>query len=125
MVKTLISALVAASFFLFGVIFEYHFVNRAFTDFDNRLEILYEKSESGTASVDDVLFLQRFWIKQKHGLHAVIPHAEIKEIDLWLSEAVRLTEQKKHDEAMQKVEVLRELCEQIPTNFKFRFENIF
>lgn len=125
MVKTLISTIVVVLLFAFGAVFEYKFIDKSFNEFDDRLAVLYEKSESKAATIDDVLSVQQFWIKSKKSLHAVIPHTEIKEIDLWLSEAVRLTEQNNFDEAMQKIEVLRELCEQIPTTFKLKFENIF
>ena len=125
MVKTLISTIVAVLLFAFGALFEYKFIDKSFNEFDDRLSVLYEKSESKDATIDDVLSVQQFWIKSKKSLHTVIPHTEIKEIDLWLSEAVRLTEQYNFDEAMQKIEVLRELCEQIPTTFKLKFENIF
>ena len=45
-------------------------------------------------------------------------------MDLWLSEAVTLVEDEEWADAISKVEVLRELTEQIPKTFTVRIENI-
>jgi hypothetical protein len=57
-------------------------------------------------------------------LHVFIPHTEIKEVDLWLSESVTLVQNKKWEDALSKVEVLRELAEQIPKTFTLKIENV-
>ena len=125
MVKTIVSALTASLLFIFAAAFEYKFVKASFEDFGDRLSTIEIKADEQTVTYDEVLALQKFWLNNKKGLHAVIPHTEIKEIDLWLSEAVMLSEQKNYEEVIQKIEVVRELCEQIPTTFMLRFENIF
>ena len=61
---------------------------------------------------------------KKKTLHVLIPHNEIKEIDLWLSECCGLLETKTFDDALTKLTVVSELIEQIPKTFSFRIENI-
>ena len=125
MVKTIISALVASALLILGVFFENLYVTKTFHEFDERLEILYDKEIEETAAYDDAISLMDFWHLKKADLHLVIPHTEIKEIDLWLSESVALTKQELFEEAAQKIIVLRELCSQIPLSFYFKLENIF
>ena len=85
----------------------------------------YEKVEEEYANREDVLAVQKSWLKKKSRLHVFIPHNEIKEIDLWLSESVTLVEKEKWEDALSKIEVLKELTEQIPNTFKVTIENIF
>ena len=53
-----------------------------------------------------------------------IPHNEIKEVDLWLSEAVTLIKNKDYKEALYKIDVTINLIEQISKTFSFSIENI-
>ena len=125
MLKTIVTTIIALVIFIFAAFCERIYVENTFNDLKNQIQILYTKTENDALSIDDVTALQSFWINSKQTLHSVIPHAEIKEIDLWLSEAVRLSGQKNSSEVLQKFEVLSELCEQIPNSFKLKFENIF
>ncbi len=125
MVKTLISVIAAILIFAGCAVAENYMIENSFGEFDERLALLYDKTLDESATVDDVLGVQKLWVDKKEILHVAIPHVEIKEIDLWLSETVRLVEQQKFLDAAQKIEVARELCEQIPRTFKVRIENIF
>ena len=107
-----------------GAWFESNFVNRQFNEFQTVLESLYEKVDDESAVMDDVYAVQKNWIEKKKYLHAFIPHNEIKEVDLWLSEAVTLVRDKEWSDAISKIEVLKELAEQIPRTFKILWENI-
>ena len=51
-------------------------------------------------------------LAKKKVLHIFIPHNEIKEIDLWLSESATLVRDKEWKDAISKIEVLIELSEQ-------------
>ena len=125
MKKTIITTLIAISIFLSGALIENIFLSRSFSAFQNNLKILYDKTELKSATLNDAYSTQEFWHKQKEYLHTVIPHTEIKEIDLWISEAVRLIAQKNFSEAQQKIEVLLELSNQIPSSFKIKLRNVF
>ncbi|MBQ4097833.1 MAG: DUF4363 family protein [Clostridia bacterium] len=125
MVKTFISMLVISVMLLVGAYFESNFINKQFDEFHDVLSVLYVKVDEETAVMDDVYAVQNNWLDKKKWLHAFIPHNEIKEIDLWLSESATLVRDKEWSDAISKIEVLKELCEQIPKTFRISWENIF
>lgn len=124
MVKTIVSMVLVSIILFGGALYESSFIKRQFVEFDSLLEILYEKVENETAIEEDVLSVQKNWLEKKKYLHVFIPHTEIKEVDLWLSESVTLVQNKKWEDALSKVEVLRELAEQIPKTFTLKIENV-
>ena len=124
MVKSFFSMIIVALILFVGAHFESKFVSDQFDEFHDVLEILYEKVDEQTAVYEDVYATQKNWLDKKRYLHAFIPHNEIKEIDLWLSEAVTLVRDKEWNDAISKVEVLKELCEQIPKTFSLSWENV-
>lgn len=124
MVKTIISMIVVSLIFFAGAIYESNFVKRQFAEFSNVLEILYQKVDDEIATQEDVYAAQNNWLNKKRYLHAFIPHNEIKEIDLWLAESATLVRDKEWNDAISKIEVLKELSEQIPKTFALSWENI-
>ena len=124
MVKTFISTIVVALLLCCLAVYESDFTKRQFEELSVVMETLYEKVDDKTAVEDDVYAVQKNWLDKKRYLHIFIPHNEIKEIDLWLSEAVTLVRDKEWADAISKIEVLRELSEQIPKTFKVSIENI-
>ena len=125
MVKTIVSIAVVTCLLVIGSLYEINHVNNQFDDFKEVLTVLYDKIEDETATTDDVYAVQENWLNKKKSLHVFIPHTEIKEVDLWLSETVRLVHDQEWTDAISKVEVLIELSEQIPKTFSIRIENIF
>lgn len=125
MVRSIISMLIVALLLTVGAIYESHFIQKNFNEFHQVLEILYEKVDEEVATQDDVYAVQKNWLDKKRYLHAFIPHNEIKEIDLWLAESVTLVRDKEWQDAISKIEVLKELTEQVPKTFLLSFENIF
>ncbi len=124
MVKAIISTIIVALILTGSAIYEDYFVKKQFTEFNQSLTQLIEKVDDQTAVEDDVYTVQTFWLEKKKYLHVFIPHNEIKEIDLWLAESVKLVRDKKWEDARSKVEVLLELSEQIPKTFTIAIENI-
>lgn len=125
MVRCIITILITSAIIIFGGIYENTFIRSTFDEIHVMLGEVQEKLELNTATEDDILAVQNFWIAKKKSLHAYIPHTEIKEVDLWISECVTYTKYKKYDDAEAKIEVVKELCEQIPKSFLIKFENIF
>lgn len=125
MVKTIISTIVAIILLAVGGILEHIYVQGSFAELRETLLCVYEKTEKEIAVKDDILGVQKQWISKKEKLHIYIPHADIRELDLWLSEAVTLIYEKKYADALSRLEVAIELTEQIPKNYVLRFENIF
>ncbi len=124
MVKTFISMITVAVILFVGAILETRFIDKQFTEFNEVLCILYEKVDEENATIDDVYAVQQNWLEKKRYLHIFIPHTEIKEVDLWLSESVTLVRDKEWEDAISKIEVLKELSEQIPKTFSLRIENV-
>ena len=124
MVKSLVSMLTVLTLLIVSSILETWFVNKQFKEFDNVLFELYQKVDEQVALPDDVLAVQRNWLDKKRVLHIFIPHNDIKEVDLWIAESVTLVRDKEWKDAISKIEVLRELSEQIPKTFRVSFENI-
>ncbi len=124
MKKTFITIISVAIILTAGAIYESNFIKNEFKDFDGALSVLYVKIQNQTAVKEDVYAVQKKWVDKKHKLHIFIPHNEIKEIDLWLAESVVYVEKEIWEEALPKIEVLKELAEQIPVTFSVRWENI-
>lgn len=125
MVKTIISIIVVVCLLITGAIFEASFVNKQFNEFNQVLEVLYQKTNLEVAIEEDAYAVQQNWLDKKRFLHAFIPHNEIKEVDLWLAETIKLIRDKKWTDALSKIEVLKELSEQVPKTFAISWENIF
>ena len=124
MVKTFISMLVVAVILFVGAILEARFIDKQFNEFNEVLCVLYEKVDDESATINDVYAVQQNWLEKKKYLHIFIPHTEIKEVDLWLSESATLVRDKEWEDAISKIEVLKELSEQIPKTFSLRIENV-
>lgn len=125
MVKSIISSLCALIILFAASYGEGAYIKNTFDDFSIFLVQTNEKLEKQTASTQDALALQNFWKEKKRVLHIFIPHNEIKEIDLWLAEAVKPVKNEKWEDALSKIEVLKELLEQIPKTFALSIENVF
>ena len=125
MVKTFISTIVVALLLCCLAVYESDFTKRQCEELSVVMETLDEKVGDKTAVEDDVYAVQKSWLDKKRYLHIFIPHNEIKEIDLWLAESVKLVRDEKWEDALSKIEVLRELAEQIPKTFAVTLENIF
>ncbi len=124
MVKSIITTICVAVILLVGAILESNFVNNQFKDFHQSLTVVYTKVDEHSATPDDVYAVQKNWLEKKKSLHTIIPHTEIKEVDLWIAEAVTLVRDKEWEDAISKIEVLIELSEQIPKTFTLSLSNI-
>ncbi len=124
MVKSVISILVATVILISGAAFEQKFVSAQFEDFKTAVDLIKIKAESNEATVDDLINLRENWLDKKKSLHVFIPHNEIKELELWLSEAVSFAEFDDQKELVDKLEVLSSLSNEIPKTFLISFENI-
>ena len=124
MVRSVVSMLCVGLILFVGSILESHYISVHFSEFYTEVSAVYDKVEEETATENDVYALQDKWLYYKKSLHAFVPHSEIKELDLWIAEAVKLVEKEKWEDALSKLEVIKELSEQIPKNFILSVENI-
>lgn len=124
MVKSILSAVIVALLLTVGAIYEHSAVKREFTKFSFEVEEVYVIVNDRTAKESDIYDLQEKWLSKKRRLFMFIPHGEIKEIDLWLTESIKLVRDEKWEDAVSKIEVLKELVEEIPRTFLLTPENI-
>ena len=124
MVKSIYSIIIATVILIVGGIFEQVYLEKTFTELKENFTLAYQKIESGNASPNDADAINTNWLDKKKKLHFFISHNDIKEMDLWLSEAVAYLKLGKEDESISKLEVAITLAEQIPKNYLIRFENI-
>ncbi|MEG9430289.1 MAG: DUF4363 family protein [Christensenellaceae bacterium] len=125
MVKSIISMVIVAIILAVGVIYETTFIRGEFKKLVVATDVLYDKIDGQSANENDVYALQTKWVDAKNKLHAFISHNEIKEFDLWIAETVKLVAAEMWDEALSKMEVIKELEEQVPKSFEFSFANVF
>ena len=125
MLKSVLTMLLAV-FLLIGATFaEQIIVQNTFLEFEEVIEQTHAKLMAESPSKLDADGLESFWLEKKRKLHVWIPHAEIKEIDLWVSECVAYAQSSDFKEAVCKLEVLKTLTSQIPKNFSLKLENLF
>lgn len=124
MLKAFITALCAFAIIVGASYYEQSYLQKSFEEFREVTLLVYKKTEEKTAVKDDILAVQNLWIEKKKTLHVFIPHNDIKEVDLWISESVTLIEKEMWDEALSKLEVVIEISEQIPKTYTLKIENI-
>ena len=124
MVKAFLTTIIAFLIVIGASIIEQRYIKHTFEDFRDITTVAYEKTENKTAVKGDVLAVQNFWLEKKKSLHIFIPHNDIKEVDLWISEAVSLVEKEMWEDALSKLEVVIEMSEQIPKTYLLKIENI-
>ncbi len=124
MVKSLVSIVIASLIMVSAGIFEQKFVKKEFADFEIAVSSVLEKAENNTATKDDMLALRENWLNRKSYLHIFIPHNEIKEFELWISEAISFSEFEDKKELVDKLEVVLSLSREIPKTFLISLENI-
>ena len=115
----------AAVILIAGAFFEERFIGAEFREFSVCAEEVYAKTEDRSATVNDVYALQLKWLDVKSKLRAFISHNEIKEFDMWIAEACSLVGKELWEDALAKLEVVKELAEQIPKTFEISLSNVF
>ena len=107
-----------------GTIYEQTVVLRQFNEFNSQVTTLIEKSQNEEITIEEVKDMQTSWRSKKKFLHVFIPHNDIKEIDLWISESISFCEYKNYEELTDKLKVLKDLSNEIPKTFLIRPDNI-
>lgn len=125
MVKSVITVIVSALILAGAAIYEQIYLDSAFDRLSEQALIMQEKEINKTATPADAENVRNCWIKEKEKMHAFIPHNDIKELDMWLSEGIAFTKSGKYEEAYTKYVVIADLCKSIPKGYLIRFENVF
>lgn len=124
MVKSIISIIISVLILVAGALYEQTVVLKQFNEFETTVTDLIKKSEEENVTVEEVKNMQKDWRDKKRFLHIFIPHNEIKEIELWISEAISFAEYENYEELTDKLKVLKDLSKEIPKTFLIRPDNI-
>ena len=124
MVKSILSVIITLSLIIFGAFIESFYVKKSFKELNQIAIVCQHKADEQTLSSNDTNLLQNTFLRKRKLLHVFIPHTEIKEMELWISESVKCAKDLKYQDASLKLEVVIELTEQIPNNFKLSWQNI-
>ena len=124
MVKSFITVIIASLLIVVGAWVENYNVKKNFSALERLAQINQEKALQESITQADIDVFQDTWIDCKKTLHIWIPHNEIKEIELWVSEAVACVRNEKYPDVAEKLEVVIELCEQVPHTFRLQWSNI-
>lgn len=125
MVKAIIYTLTAIALCVALFIFTEWYVGKQFKEFSDAVEVLYDKVEKETANREDGFAVRTLWDDRKEKLQIFLPHNDISYIDYWLSEACGLIYKQEYSLALGKLEVLKEITENLPNAYTLRLENIF
>lgn len=125
MVKSIIYTIAAIALCAGLFVFCEIYVNSQFDDFEGAVQTLYEKTENKTANREDGYAVKSMWEDKKRKLQVFLPHNDISYVDYWLSEACGLIYSGEYDEALSKVEVLREIAGNLPKAYGVSWENVF
>ena len=124
MKKVLITIICSILLLVAGGIYEQVVVLKQFDEFKSSVSECLDKANAKTLTVNDINELSTDWEDKRKYLHVFIPHTEIKEIGLWLSEATAFAEFGNMEETADKLQVIYDLSKQIPDNFRIKIENI-
>ncbi len=99
-------------------------INNTFEILQYRLEIITDALASEQIHISDVQSLISFWERQKKVLFMVIPHIEIRNIEVYLYQLKNAVEFGKYFEASEYAEILLSQTKSVPKTFVFCLENI-
>lgn len=99
-------------------------INNTFEILQYRLEIITDALVSEQIHISDVQSLISFWERQKKVLFMVIPHIEIRNIEVYLYQLKNAVEFGKYFEASEYAEILLSQTKSVPKTFVFCLENI-
>jgi hypothetical protein len=119
-VYTISAIILSLAFFIFTVIY----LKVQFVEFVGAVTTLYDKTENHTANEEDAKAVRSMWAEKKSKLHIFIPHNDISYVDYWLNEACSLIYLEEYDVALPKLEVVKEICKNLPEGYIIKLENV-
>ena len=124
LLASLISVIISIILLIAGTVYEQTVVLKQFNEFNGQVTSLIEKAEKEVITLNEVIDMQKSWHSKKKFLHVFIPHNDIKEIDLWISESISFCKYNNYEELVDKLKVLKDLSNEIPKTFLIRPDNI-
>ncbi len=124
MKKSIISIIVALIIMVGGTWYEQKFVLKTFDELRVEIGECLTKANNEVLTKKEVEDFQKKWEDKKKYLHIFIPHTDIREIGLWVSEAIAFTEYENFEESADKLKVIYDLLISTPQNYRFKIENV-
>lgn len=125
MVKSIVYTLTALALCIGFFIWTQSYLNGQFTQFGEAVQTLYDKTEQGLSNREDAYAVKSLWADKKRKLHIFVPHNDISYVDCWLGEACSLIYTENYELALGKLEVLRDIIENMPNAYSLSLENVF
>lgn len=124
MIRTIASILITAGLLLGISIADICYVQNTFSQFQEVLQSLFDKTEAQTATYQDGEAVRIFWEDKRKMLHVWLPHASIQEIDLQLNETLGYLYQENYTDSLAKIEVLIHSAQLLPDSYTLKWKNI-
>ncbi|MDE6411171.1 MAG: DUF4363 family protein [Clostridia bacterium] len=124
MVKSLTAILVSIALLIGAGLFEWFYVEKQFTEFEEEVQTLALKTDAEEANIEDAKAVQTSWERRKERLYIWIPHNDITRLDEYLAESVRLIGNKEYSLASAKLEVVLHMTCCLPGTYRPAIENI-
>lgn len=124
MVKSLTAILVSIALLIGAGLFEWFYVEKQYSSFEEEVQTLAVKTEAEEANIEDAKAVQASWEKRKERLHIWTPHNDIARLDEYLAETVRLIGNKEYSLASAKLEIILHMTKCLPDTYRPAIENI-
>ena len=124
MVKSLSAIFVSLALLVGAALFEWFYVERQFSNFDEEVKTLALKTNAEEANIEDAKAEQTSWEQRKEKLYVWIPHNDIARIDEYLAEAVRLIGEKEYSLAAARLEIIMHMTDCLPDTYRPSLGNI-
>ncbi len=124
MIRTIASIFITALLLLGISIADICYVQNTFSQFQDVLQSLFDKTEAHTATYQDGDAVRAFWEDKRKTLHIWLPHVSIQEIDLQLNEALGYLYQENYEDSLAKIEVLIHSAQLLPDSYTLKWKNI-
>ena len=124
MVKSLSAIFVSFALLLGAALFEWFYVEKQFSDFEEEVTTLALKIDAEDANIEDAKAVQTSWERRKERLYVWIPHNDIVRIDEYLAESVRLIGEAEYSLAAARLEIVLHTICCLPATYRPSLGNI-
>ncbi|MBO4472328.1 MAG: DUF4363 family protein [Clostridia bacterium] len=124
--KRLILAIAVVLLIVGMGVFEQIYIDRLYTETTAQAEAVKREIQRDVEdALPAALALKESWLKKRSFLEAVTPHNETKEMILRIAELIGYVEAKDDKSALATVEIILEMCDNVPHILSFHWEHIF
>ena len=105
-------------------LFEFFYLQSTFDDFTFFIEVIKLDIENEVVENEDINQLIKYWENKRKILHIIIPHVDIRNIEIYLAELQSSIENDDYVSAHRSINVLLNQSINIPKAYIFTLENI-